>query len=91
MIETPKQIWTLKVKNLYIPIDYLYDIGDGLLDYTHYGEAVFKPKFNWKAHTRNDIITYNHAKDWDKLEKGLKIGDTASADSRERIIIIIKN
>ena len=36
----------------------------------------------------NDIITYNH--DWDKLKKGIKIGNVAYSDSRERLISIIK-
>ena len=69
MIETPKQIWIPKVKNLFILIDYLDDIDDGFLDYTHYGKAVFKPKFNWKAHKRNNIITNNHEEDRENCKK----------------------
>ena len=61
MSDTPKNIWRPKVKNRYIPLDYLDDIDDGLFDYTNYGKSVFKQKVFWKAHTRNDIITYNHA------------------------------
>ena len=85
-----KRYGDLKVKNPYTPLNYSYGIDYGLFDYTHDGKAVFKPKVNCKAQTRNDIITYNHADDWDKLTKGLKIGYTASAESRERIISIIK-
>ena len=79
MIETPKQIWIPKVKNLFILIDYLDDIDDGFFDYIHYGKAVFKPKVDWKVYTQNDIITYVYAEDCDKWTKDLKIGDTASA------------
>ena len=60
MIDTPKMIWTPKVKNRYIPLDYSDDIDDGSFDYNHYVKSVFKPKVNWKAHTRNDTITYIH-------------------------------
>ena len=63
MIENPKNIWRPKVNNRYTPLGYSYDIGDGFFDYNHYGKAVFKPKVDWKAHTWNDIITYNHADD----------------------------
>ena len=76
--------------NRYIPLDYSDDIDDGFFDYTQYGKAVFKPRVNWKAHTRNDIITYNHAYAWDELNKGIKIGNTSSAESKERLISIIK-
>ena len=77
--------------NRYIPLDYSDDIDDGFFDYTQYGKAVFKPRVNWKAHTRNDIITYNHAYDWYELNKGIKIGNMASAESKERLISIIKS
>ena len=60
MIDTPEKIWRPKVKNQYIPLDYSDDIDNGLFDYTHYCTAVFKPKVDWKAHTRNRIITYNY-------------------------------
>ena len=90
MIDTPKMIWKPKVKNRYIPLDYSNDIDDGLFYYTHYGKAAFKPKLDWKAHTRNDIITYNNAEDCYEFTKGLKIGDTEFAESRERLISIIK-
>ena len=90
MIDTPKKIWIPKVKKRYIPLKYSDDIEDGFFDYTHYGKLVFKPKVNRKAHTRNDIITYNHAEDWDELTKGLKIGDTVSAHPRKIFISIMK-
>ena len=64
MIENPKNIWRPKVNNRYTPLGYSYDIGDGFFDYNHYGKAVFKPKVGWKSHTRNYIISYNHAEDW---------------------------
>ena len=63
MIDTPKMIWRLKVHNWYIPLDYSDDIDDGSFDYHYYGKSIFRTNFDWKAHTRNDIITYNHAKD----------------------------
>ena len=37
-------------------------------------------------HTRNNIIPYNHEEDWEKVTKGLRIGDTASVESRETLI-----
>ena len=61
MIDTPKMIWIDTVQNRYIPLDYSDDIDDGFFDYTHYGKSVFKQKVNWKSHTWNDSITYNHA------------------------------
>ena len=82
MIETPIKICRPKVNNGYIPLYYSYATDNGFFDYAHYGKLLFKPKVDWKAHTRNDIITYNHAEDWDELKKGLKIGDTESAESR---------
>ena len=91
MIDKPKKIWMPKVKNQYIPLDYSDDIYNGFFDYTHYGKSVFKPKFYWKAHTRNDVITYHHAEDGYKLTKGLKIGDIESADSRERLVGLKQN
>ena len=64
MIETLEKICRPKVKNRQIPLDYLDDIGDGFVEYTNYGKAVFKTKVDWKAHTWNDIITYNNAEEW---------------------------
>ena len=61
IIDNPQKIWRHKVQNRYIPLDYLNDIDNGLFDYTHYGKSVIKPKVDWKAHTQNGIITYNHA------------------------------
>ena len=52
---------------------------------------IFKPKVDWKAQTRNDIVRYNHAEDFEKCTKGLKIDDMVSADYRERPISIIKS
>ena len=67
MIDTPKQIYRHKVNNSYIPLNYWGGIDERSFDYTHYCKSVFKPKFDWKSHIRNDIITYNHAEDWNKL------------------------
>ena len=83
MIDAPEKIWRPKVKNGYIPIDYSDEIDDGLFDYINNGKAVLKPMVDCKAHTQNDIITYNHAEEWDELIKGITIGDTASAESIE--------
>ena len=58
-----------KVKNQYIPLDYSDEIDDGFFYYTHYGKVVFKPKVDWKAHTQNYFITYNHVENWGELEK----------------------
>ena len=91
MFHTPKNIWRPKVKNQYIPLDYSDDIEYGFFDCYHYGKAVFKPMVYWKAYTWNVIITYNHAEDCDELTQGLKIGETDSAESRERLISIIKS
>ena len=63
MIDTPKKIWRYKVQNWYIPLDYSDDIDDGSFDYHYYGNSIFRTNFDRKAHTRNDIIMYNHAKD----------------------------
>ena len=83
MIYKPRKIWRSKVKNWYITLDYSDDIDDGFFDYTQYGKSLFKPKVDCKVHTRNDMITYNNSEDRDELTKGLKIGDTASAESIE--------
>ena len=85
-----KQIWRPKVKNQYIPLEYSDNIDNELFDYSHYGKSVFKSKVDWKSHTRNGIITYNHVKNWNKLTKGLKISDTTNSESREIHISIIK-
>ena len=77
IIDTPKMIWRLKVHNWYIPLHYSDDIYDGSFDYNHCGKSVFKPKVDWKSHTRNDIITYIHVEDWKQLTQGLNICDTA--------------
>ena len=63
MIETPQKILRPKVKNRCIPLEYSDDIDYGFFDYNHDGKAVFKPKVDWKARIRNDMITYNHAED----------------------------
>ena len=39
---TPK-IYTLKVQNKYIPLDYGIKINGGIFDYTHFGKSMFKP------------------------------------------------
>ena len=82
MIDTPKKIWRPKLKNRYIPLNCSDDTDDEFFDYTNYGKAVFKPKFNWRTHTRNYIITFNHAYDWGKLSKDIKIGNAESTESR---------
>ena len=90
MIDNLNKIWRPEVQNRYIPLDYSDEIVSGLFDYTHYGKSVFKPKVDCKAHTRNDIITYNQVDDWINLTQGLKIGDTEYSELRARLISIIK-
>ena len=64
MIDTPNKIRRPKVQNRYIPLDYSDDIYNGSFDYHYYGKSIFRTNFDRKAHTRNDIITYNHEEDW---------------------------
>ena len=86
---TPK-IYTLKVQNKYIPLDYGIKINGGIFDYNHFGKSMFKPTIDWTNHKRTDIITCSEDIDRAELEKILNINPNVTQEIRDRIISLIK-
>ena len=58
MITLPPKIWRPKPLNKYIPIDYAYDVDDGIFDYSFYGKTVFRPTQRWSDRPMNDMINF---------------------------------
>ena len=75
--------------NRYIPIDYSTDIDDGMFDYSHHGNTVFRPTIKWSESPRDDIIVFDKATDSQELYDNLKVGKNVSAAHISAIIQLI--
>ena len=70
--------------------EYATDIDDGVFDFKHYGNCVFRPKLQWDPGDRDDIILFDSSKHDKELQVGLKINPNVHQDINEEIIQIIK-
>ena len=94
MIETPPKIWRPKPQSKYQPLDDLKDVDTELMDVTPIGKSktVFKSKPIPNVSNRDDLITFNEeGDDSNELNKGLKIGQSATPEQRKQVITLIKN
>ena len=60
--------------NRYIPIDYSTDIDNGMFDYSHHGNTVFRPTIKWSEKPRDDINIFDESTDSEELNVNLNIG-----------------
>ena len=91
LIEVPPKIWRPKVQSQYRLPEYATDVDDGVFDYKHYGNCVFRPHRSWDPGTRRDIIIFDHSKHNDELQRSLRINDRIPASIRDKIIQSIKD
>ena len=90
IIELPPNIYSLKVQNKYIPLEYCTKINGGIFDYNHFVKSMFKPTSDWKNHKSTDMITYSEEINWAELGKSLNIIPNVTQEICERIISLIK-
>lgn len=71
-------------------MEILPDIDEGVFIYERLGKCVLKKPEQWKTLPRDDIITFDAAKDTDELMKNFKIGDDVEESVKVQVIDIIK-
>ncbi len=89
LIDIPPKIWRPKVKSKFQLPEYANDISEGVFDFEHHGKCVFRPKLTWTPGKRDDIITFDAAKDMPQLLADLRIGPNVSQPIRDNIISVI--
>ena len=90
MIQLPPKIWRPKPANKYVPVDYSDDIDEGVFDYSHHGNAVYRPKEKWADKNRDDIITFDNENNMEELMQNLHIGKNVKEIYKCQIIGIVK-
>ena len=79
------------MKNKFLPPDYNTDIGDGIFDYQHYGNCVFKPTpSKWKNHSRQDIILFNQQTHQKELYDNINLDNCSSLHYTSDIMNLIQ-
>lgn len=71
--------------------EYATEIDDGVFDFQHYGNCVFRPKLTWDPGERDDLIAFDPSKHMDELQSGLRINPLVDASVKDDIIQIIKD
>ena len=59
-------------------MEHINNIDDGLFDFKHYGNTVFRPEKKWAGWPRSDLIKSVENIDTLELDKGLVIEKTVS-------------
>ena len=92
MIEVPPKIWLPKVTSKYTLPEYAADINEGALDFSDYGNCVFKPKNinEWKDSARQDLIIFDESTDIKELMKDIEVGYNVPAVINTQILNIVK-
>ena len=89
MIDVPPKIWRPKPENKYIPLDYATDVNEGVFDFAHHGNTIFRPRKRWADKARDDLIPFDAENDMDDLLENLKIGSNVLPVYQARVKAII--
>ena len=91
MIEVPAKVWRPRVVSRYTTLEYHGDNVNRVLDYSQYGNCLYRTAVSWyDISGRNDIIYFEGAAHTAELTKGLRFDMTIDTSTREAIINIIK-
>ena len=85
-IHIPPKVCHPKPINKYILIDYANDMREGVFDFAHYGNRVFRPSIQWADTQRGNIIFYNDK--YDKVELESNLRTRKNITSKQRIALI---
>ena len=69
--------------NCYVTITLAHDIDDGICDYSHFGNTVYRPKIRWINQVCTDLIKYNVSEDNQELRNRLSIGNIIDSKTKE--------
>jgi len=88
----PPKIWRPKVPSKYTVPEYVDDDIDNILDYSQYGNCVYRPKLNWiDKNTRDDIIHYKDELHYEELVSNLRFDESVDEKDRTAVTKIIKD
>ena len=91
MIEVPAKIWRPKVVSRYTTPEFHGDDIDGILDYSQYGNCLYRTDISWSDDSgRDDIINFDCAAHTEELTTGLRFDTTIDPLTRDSIVEIIK-
>ena len=91
MIDVPPKIWRPKPENKYIPLDYATDVDEGVFDFAHHGNTVFRPRKRCADKERDNLITFDAENDMADLPENLKVGINVLPVYQARVKAIIMN
>ena len=89
VIKVPPKFWRPTQVNKYVSLDYADDVNKGIFDFKHYGKTVFRLNTKWKDRGRDDIIMYNKSAHEEEMNKGLRIGKSVDATTKDALIGLV--
>ena len=62
---------------------------EGVFDFAHYGDTVFRPTKRWADRQRNDVIVFDEIVDRKELEDNLRTGESITVVHKAELTSMI--